>query len=100
MLSSVYYQCYVMPSWKQNALGSNSRNISMSLRDSLLGFYNFIYYIHLFRICILVLIGKLLHMHMNNSLGKKSESIFTNRSVICNQSCNMYIQQIGKSKIL
>ena len=42
----------------------------MSLRDSLLGFHDFIYCIYQFRIYILVLMGKLLHGYINNLLGK------------------------------
>ena len=67
---------YIMLSWKQNVSGLNSRNGRISLRDSHLGFYNFIYYTHLCRICVLVSIGELQHRHANRLFGRNLSLYF------------------------
>ena len=59
-----------MSFWEQNTPGLNSRNIRISLRDSYLGFHDFIYYIHSYKMCILILIGKLPYKYANELLGK------------------------------
>jgi len=59
-----------MLSWKQYIPGLNSRNLRTPLRDFYLEFHNFIYYKYLYRICILVLIERLLYKHINGLFGK------------------------------
>jgi len=69
MLSSVE-NSYMMPSWKQKAPGLNSRNVRMSLKNSHLGFHDFLYWTYLCRICTLVSIRELLQRFASDLLGK------------------------------
>ena len=73
--------------------------MTTSLRDSCFGTHDFLYCIQPCRICDLVLIRELLQEHAIDTLGKKHLSIFTDRSMISDQSSNVYIQQIGEAKM-
>ena len=55
---------------KSNAPVLNSRKVRTSLRDSLLGFQDFLYHTHSCRMCILILIGEFPHRHAEDSLEK------------------------------
>ena len=60
----------MIPSWKQNTPGLNSRNLGTSLSDSFLGFQDFSYLTQSNGMCLLVLIRYSLYIHVKDSLEK------------------------------
>ena len=76
----------------------NLRKVKTSLRYSYFGFYDFLYHSQSCRIYDLVSIGKLLYGHTTDELGKKPLLIFTNRSMIGDQSSDTSNSELERLK--